>query len=284
MHGDWRTEPTRGADSSRRDLTFESWLRLTSPEMRWDWAHLAYVRQFLARIEAGELKRLIISMPPQHGKSEQVTVRFAGYLLAQNPALRVMVGAYSERFATRFGRKTQRLLRGQIELAKGSTAAQDWETTAGGSYLSLGVGSGATGRPADLLIIDDPVKNRLEAESVRHRDGVWEWFTESLYTRLQPGSPVIIQMTRWHEDDLVGRLVASSSEWERVNLPALAVAGDPLGRLVGGALCPDRFDEKALEDRRALLGEYAFQALYQGEPTPREGALFRVDLVRVWEG
>jgi len=235
-------------------------------------------------MEEGRLKRLIINMPPQHGKSEQVTVRFAGYLLECDPRLRIIVGAYNEQFATRFGRKTKRLLKGRVDLASDQRAAQDWETTSGGSYLSVGVGSGATGRPADLLIIDDPIKNRLEAESIRQRDTVWEWFTESLYTRLQPGAPVIIQMTRWHEDDLVGRLLNSGeigSDWVRVNLPALALADDPLGRGLGEALCPDRFGESALDDRRKLLGEYAFQALYQGNPSPREGSLFRVDRIVV---
>ena len=145
---------------------------------------------------------------------------------------------------------------------------------AGGVYVSAGVGSGITGRGAHIALIDDPIKNREEADSETHRRRVWDWFTNVLYTRLMPGGAVILIMTRWHEDDLGGRLLEAESaggdHWEVVNLPALARADDPLGRMPGEALWPAWYDEKSLNRVRTALtvmdGPRAWEALYQGRP------------------
>jgi predicted phage terminase large subunit-like protein len=143
-----------------------------------------------------------------------------------------------------------------------------------------------TGRGADLVIIDDPVKNREEAESPTYRDRVWDWYTDDLYTRLEPGASMILIMTRWHEDDLAGRILASerASDWSIVNLPALAEKDDPLGRTEGAALCPERYDEAALAGIQEVLGSRSFAALYQQRPQPAEGALFKREWFNVVDG
>jgi predicted phage terminase large subunit-like protein len=141
------------------------------------------------------------------------------------------------------------------------------------------VGSGVTGRGANLIIIDDPVKSREEAESEAYRRRVWNWYRDDMYTRLEPNGAIILIQTRWHEADLAGRLLDEAKQggeaWEVVNLPALADPDDPLGRLPGAALCPERFDVPALERIRGVLGTYSFEALYQQRPRPAEGALFK---------
>jgi predicted phage terminase large subunit-like protein len=140
-----------------------------------------------------------------------------------------------------------------------------------------------TGQGFDLLIIDDPVKSREEAESETFRDKVWDWFRDDLYTRCEPGAAIIVIMTRWHEDDLVGRILASedAGEWTVINLPAIAEEDDPIGREVGEALCPARFDVSALEQIRRVLGGYSFDALYQGRPSAKAGSFFKVGMLEI---
>jgi len=147
--------------------------------------------------------------------------------------------------------------------------------------MSRGVGSPPTGVGFQLIIIDDPIKSRQEAESETYRDRVWDWYTDDLYTRLEPGGAIILVLTRWHHDDLAARAIASEpGKWKVLSLPALAEDFDPLGREPGQALWPERYTEKDLARIRKILtksdGEYSFQALYQQQPTPREGAFFKV--------
>jgi predicted phage terminase large subunit-like protein len=243
----------------------------------------------------------MVFMPPRHGKSEMLTVRYPVYRLEQNPETRIIVGAYNSSFASKFGRKSRRIAERRITLASDRTAVDDWETPEGGGYRSIGVGSGITGQGGHLILIDDPVKNRAEAESETYRNRVWDWYTDDLWTRQEPGCAIVLIMTRWHEDDLAGRLLAEMESgegetWEVVNLPALAEENDPLGRNPGEALCPERYDEEALGRAQKVLGTYSFGALYQQHPTPREGAFFKVSqlqyvdaapvglrLVRAWD-
>lgn len=222
----------------------------------------------------------MLFVPPRHGKSEMVTVRYPVWRLKQNPAMRVIVGAYNQTLAEKFSRKARRIAETQLTLSKERTAAEDWETAQGGGFRAVGVGGGITGQGGDLIIIDDPVKNREEANSQAYRDRVFDWYTDDLYTRLEPGAAMILIMTRWHEDDLAGRILASEDgpSWEVVSLPALAEENDPLGRAVGMALCSDRYDERKLEKIRTVLGTWAFAALYQQRPAPAEGGMFK----RAW--
>ena len=262
--------------------TFQAWLPVVSPTYTWDWKHQLYLYAQLNRVTSGEINRLQIAMPPRHTKSETVTVRYAAWRLEQNPGLRIVIGAYNQKLANKFSRKIRRLLQGRVEFSTDCKAVEEWETSSGGGIRAIGVGSGITGYGADLIIIDDPVKSRKQAESETYRDNTWEWFNDDLYTRLEPGGQIILIQTRWHADDLSGRLQNEALEedgeqWEIVSLAALAEENDPLGRKVGEALCPERYDEEALAKRKKKLGAYSFSALFQQRPIPTEGGLFKFD-------
>lgn len=263
-------------------LEFPAWLPIVSPSYTWDWKHQKYLYKQLDRVTTGEVNRMQIAMPPRHTKSETVTVRYAAWRLERDPSLRIVIGAYNQKLANKFSRKIRRLLQGRVEFSEDCNAVEEWETAAGGGVRAVGVGSGITGYGADLIIIDDPVKSRKQAESETYRENAWEWFCDDIYTRLEPGAQIILIQTRWHSDDLAGRLQKEMLEedgehWEVVSLPALAEENDPLGRKVGEALCPERYDEEKLAKIRKKLGEYSFAALYQQRPVPRDGGLFKFD-------
>ncbi len=157
-----------------------------------------------------------------------------------------------------------------------------WTTSTGGDYLSVGVRGAITGRRADLVIIDDPIKSQADADSPRQRDYVWEWYKSDVTTRLKPGGKLILIMTRWHPEDLGGQLLEQApSEWRVVRLPALAEAGDPLGRTLGKPLWPEWEDHAALSRKRELIGERAWQALFQQSPMPSGRRLFAVERIAV---
>lgn len=240
----------------------------------------------------------MIFMPPRHGKSEMTTVRYPVYRMELDPSIRVCVWAYNQEFANKFGRKTRRLASTRFRLADDRTAAREWETPQGGVYRSVGVGSPPTGEGFNLILGDDPIKSRIEAESLTFRDNVYESFNDDLMTRAEPGAAVILTMTRWHEDDLAGRILKgpSGSDWEVISLPAIAEEDDLLGRAIGEALCPNRYDLQALLAIKKGSTQYAFDALFQQRPSAREGSFFRVarleivdalpagiDLVRAWD-
>jgi predicted phage terminase large subunit-like protein len=219
----------------------------------------------------------MLFLPPRHGKSETTTIRLPAYWLERDPAQRVIIGAYNQTLAEKFSRRARTIVqeRGIAQIDPNRYAVLDWQTTRGGGVRAVGVGGGITGIGGNLIIIDDPVKSRAEANSETYRDRCYEWYTNDLYTRLEPGGAIILIQTRWHEDDLAGRILASDqgSEWTVVSLPAEAEANDPLGRPVGAALCPDRYDLAALADIKAtmLLDYYA---LYQQRPQPASGGMF----------
>ncbi len=262
-----------------KSKTFDSWLKAVTPSYRWDWPHLVYLREFLDRVTAGEITRLMIFMPPRHGKTEMVTIRYPVWRLERKAKLRVIIAAYNQILANKFSRKARKIARSRFPLSEERAAVEDWETPAGGGFRAIGVGSGITGQGGDLIIIDDPVKSREEADSLAYRDRVYEWFTDDLYTRLEPGGSIILIQTRWHEDDLAGRILKSDDgpNWTVVNLPAIAAENDPLGRQPGEALCPERYSEDALAEIRTALGERAWWALYMGQPRQQEGALIKTE-------
>ena len=259
---------------------FPRWLKNISPDWNWHAPHLVYLQGILEQVTAGELRRLVISMPPRHGKSEQVTVRYPVWRLCRDPRLRVIVGAYNQRLAEQFSRKARRIAAAAgISLAGDRATAGDWETPAGGGMRAVGVGAGVTGMGGDLIIIDDPVKSREEAESDVYRDRVWDWFRDDLYTRQEPSAAIVLIMTRWHLDDLAGRLIAEMAgggePWTVINIPATALENDPLDRAPGEALWPERFNTHELDLRKQVLGTYSYSALYMGTPVPHEGGLFK---------
>jgi predicted phage terminase large subunit-like protein len=226
----------------------------------------------------------MIFMPPRHTKTETVTVRYSAFRLEMEPTMNIILGSYNQHLANRFSRKIKRVVENRVEISKDRNAVEEWETEAGGGFRAVGVGGGVTGFGADLILIDDPVKSRDEAESKIFRDKCWDWFNDDLYTRLEPDASIILTMTRWHEDDLAGRLIREMEDggekWEIVKLPAIAEENDPMGRTIGDPLCPARYDLEALT-RIKTKGERSFQALYQQRPTPKEGLFFHVDKLSI---
>jgi predicted phage terminase large subunit-like protein len=374
---------TNNPQSKIQNPKFTDWLRTVSPNMTWSWRHQQVIIEQLERVTRGECKRLMIFLPPRHGKSELVTVRYTAWRMQRDPAMNVILGSYNQRLADRFSRKIRKTIadaeclsepalvmaglpqanavhsepqpsprastthsqEGRLAPAltaqrvssrhgsKGSpnnpssqperycVAPQDpqsagrapqcdtrrttsrgepacspfpfvstkpansvseWETTAGGGFRSVGVGSGVTGFGATLIVIDDPIKSRAEAESETYRERVWDWFTDDLYTRLEPDGAIVLIQTRWHEDDLAGRLLREASDqgaehWDVINLPALseppAVAGG-LAKPVADDKAPiPQPDAPAPSGRNTTVRECVNRAFYDestGSP-PYEG-------------
>lgn len=252
------------------------WLKAVTPYYNWDWLYLLYIQDRLNAITAGHLKKLMIFIPPRHGKSEMCTIRYPVYRLEQNPAMHVVIGAYNATLANKFSRRARKIGATRFALSEERKAVEDWETAQGGGLRAVGVGGGITGQGGDLIVIDDPIKNREEAESIAYRDRVWDWYSNDIYTRLEPGAAIILIMTRWHMDDLAGRILASDDarNWEIVTLPAEAEAGDLLGRAIGEPLNPDRYGLEALHSIKTVLGR-DYVSLYQQRPQPREGGMFK---------
>ncbi len=234
----------------------------------------------LAAVARGELQRLIWSMSPQEGKSERVSRRFPAWVLRTRPELRIAIASYELGVARRWGRAIRNDIAEHPEIGlkvrSDTSAAHEWQLAGhrGGVY-SVGIGGALTGRPVDLLLVDDPIKGRAEADSEVYREACWDWWTNVARTRLSPGAPVVLIMTRWHEDDLAGRLI-KTGDWDFVNVPAEAEHDDPLGRAPGEFLWSAR--GRTAEDWRAIrkdVGPRVWNALYQGRPSPAEGDLLK---------
>ena len=274
----------------RTSLSFTTY---TFPDYSVNWHH-RLVAAALDRVLAGQCRRLMIFEPPQNGKSEQVSRRFPAYALGKNPKLRIIACSYSDSLAQDMSRDVQRIMSTaeyrrlfpKVRLAESRDAekrTQGQFDVVGGSgyYVATGIQGSITGKTADIGIIDDPVKNREEAESEVYREKVWDQYKTAFATR-QFGSEgaIIICMTRWHEDDLCGRLLRLSQEnqdadrWEVLSLPAIAETTDQY-RQTGDALWPEKYPLAELKRRRAGLGEYDFSALYQQRPAPSGGGLFK---------
>ncbi len=249
--------------------------------------HIELLASKLQAVERGEIKRLMVFMPPRHGKSNLGSEIFPAWYLGRKPHHQVLFTTYGQDLADGFGRKVRNAVASpqhvrsfpDCKLAQDSASAKRFNTEAGGVYYAVGAGGAVTGRGADLLLIDDPLKNREEADSRLMRDKLWDWYASTAYTRLMPGGAVVVIQTRWHEDDLSGRLLRGDENWEVINLPAIAEHGDALGRSPGQALWPDQYDVPALATIRSTIGEREFAALYQQRPAPLEGALFRRDWI-----
>lgn len=223
----------------------------------------------------------MIDVPPRHGKSAQVTVRFPIWRLSQEPSTKFIVGSYNQTLSNKFSRQSRRLAaQAGIQLSKDRKAVEDWETAQEGGVRAVGVGGGVTGQGAHIIVIDDPVKSRKEVESETYREDCWNWYTEDIYSRLEPDGHIILIMTRWHIDDLAGRILASedASDWTVIKLPAIADHDeglDIIGRLPGEALCPERYDLEALARIQRVMSPESFLALYQQTPVAKGGNKFK---------
>ena len=256
--------------------------------------HLQLIDQKLMAVAAGQINRLAVLMPPRHGKSERISRTFPAWFLGNWPDKRVILSSYEADFAADWGRKARDLLLQHgpalwgVRVAAGASAANRWTLDGhAGGMVTAGVGGPITGKGADLFIIDDPVKNAEEASSEVYREKAWEWYRSTAYTRLEPGGAIVLIQTRWHEDDLAGRILREAAgggeKWEVINLPAFAERDDPLGRAIDEPLWPERFDTPALTAIKQTLGGYLFAAMYQGRPTPEGGGLFRKDWLRYYD-
>ena len=259
-------------------LPFESWLPQVTPQWTWDWPYQQYIYERLDALTRGEIKRLMIFLPPRHGKSELATIRYPIWRLCRDPASKILIAAYNQTFAEGFSRAARRLADscGLLD-PKGKRNVGEWETRDRGLLVAAGVGGGITGKGFDLIVIDDPIKSHEEANSETYRERLGEWYKSDLYTRLEPNAGMVLIQTRWHEDDLAGRILTSDDapDWTVVQLPAIAIEDDPLEREIGEALCPDRYDRAALDKIHSVIGSYPFSSLYQQSPQPAEGGRFK---------
>lgn len=234
---------------------------------------------------------LIISTPPQHGKSMTVTETFPSWYEGKYPDKRCIVACYNDDFACKFGRRNKAKIEEYgafifgIGLSK--TSDKDMEIKDHtGSIITRGIMSGITGNAGDLIIIDDPVKNRLEADSQTYRDRLWDEWENSILTRTQAGTKIIIIQTRWHEDDLAGRVIRREKNAQVINIPVEAEENDILGRKPGDALCPEIGKDKrwlAAFKERYKEGKRAWNALYMGRPSSAEGNIFKREWWRYYD-
>ena len=244
------------------------------------------------RVAGGELKRLIINMPPRHTKSEFASYLLPAWFLGKNPDKKVIQTAHTAELAVGFGRKVRNLIQSEdfqnvfsgITLSSDSKAAGRWNTNKGGDYFAIGVGGAVTGKGADLLIIDDP-HSEQDAQQGQFNpevyDRVYEWYTSGPRQRLQPGGSIIVVMTRWSLRDLTGQIMKSTGnkkgmdDWEVIEFPAIMPSGNPLW--------PEFWSMDELDALRAELPSSKWNAQYQQNPTSEEGALIKREWWREWD-
>lgn len=252
--------------------------------------HLQELDDALCLVTARKIKRLIINMPPRHGKSELTSKYFPAWYLGKKPDQRIILTSYEANFAAQWGRKTKELIAEygglfNIELNPLSNASNRFDLLGReGGLQTAGAGGPITGKGADILIIDDPIKNDEEANSKHQRNKIWDWFQATAFTRLEPNAAIILIMTRWHEDDLAGRILEQEGhKWTVLDFKAIAEDEDVLGRLPGEALWSDRFPMDSLNEIKESIGTYWFSALYQQEPKPSDGGIFKRKDIRFYD-
>jgi predicted phage terminase large subunit-like protein len=231
----------------------------------------------------------MVFMPPRHGKSEKASKRFPAWYLGRHPKHQIIAASYNSDLATDFGREVKGIISspefgdvfGSVGLKQDSRASDRMNTSQGGAYYAVGVGTATTGRGAHLGLIDDPFKDREDADSENQREKVWNWYRSTFYTRLMPGGAIVLIQTRWHEDDLAGRLleqdgrIEDGGQWTVLDLPAIDAQGH--------ALWPEWYDVPALERIKATIGPREWSALYQQRPQPDEGTFFKREWLAEWD-
>lgn len=265
----------------------------------WIGNHHKLIAGKLTAVLNGTCKRLMIFLPPRHGKTEIASIRFPAFSFGINPNLRFLGCSYGSELADKNNRLIQRIIESpeykaifpDTKLSDGSAAQRSFvrnSTTfdivnAVGGYRSAGVGGAITGTGADILLIDDPIKNKKEAESLVYRDAIWDWYTSTAYTRLEKNGAIILIQTRWHEDDLAGRLLKKmkeggeySDQWDVLSLEAICEQPTKDDwRIPGEPLWPWKYDLDALYGIKTTVGTRDWTALYQQKPTPLTGSLFK---------
>jgi predicted phage terminase large subunit-like protein len=249
----------------------------------------------LEAVERGELTRLMVCMPPGSAKSTWASVLFPPWYMGRNPTSNIITASYAQRLSRRFGKRCRNIVGSEdfretfgFGLASDAHAADEWETERGGEFTATSVGAGVTGRRADLVCVDDPLKGRAEADSPVIRDNTWDWWISDLRTRLKPGGSIVLINTRWHMDDPSGRILPDDWDghtgwvtardgepWYVLSIPAEAEEADALGRRPGEWLWPEWFTNGMLAREKIVQGPRNWNALYQQRPTAEEGFFFR---------
>lgn len=270
---------------------------------------LLYVSARIARAIAKGNGRIIISAPPRHGKSQLCSIWTPSWLLEVMPHIQIILASYGAELSIGFGRQVRDIFADddnknllKTRLRSDSRRVALWQTEQGGQMASVGLGGPITGRGADVLLIDDYIKEIKEALSQVYRDYIWNWFSTTAYTRLEPGGTCIIIATRWHSDDLIGRVLTEwPGKWEYIELPAIAERDDLIGRTPGQVLFPERYNLESILEKKEVLGTIFFNALYQQRPVdqnnkitdgrwlkladelPMAKAGFRIKTARIWD-
>jgi predicted phage terminase large subunit-like protein len=246
----------------------------------------------LERITRGEIKRLAVFMPPGSAKSTYASILFPPFVMASAPGRAILAASHTTELAEKWGRRVRNLIAQHgatlgIRLSDDNRAAGRWELDNGGEYHAAGVGAAIIGFRADGVVIDDPIRSREDADSECVRDKIWDWYKSDLLTRLRPGGWVILIQTRWHEDDLAGRILADMARggeaWDIVSLPAEAEADDLLGRAPGQWLWDDPYGyADFLRQEKATQLPRNWSALYQQRPAPETGDYFKEEWLRTY--
>lgn len=288
---------------------FEDFIIHTMPNYEFNWHH-KYMIDRLNKLTSQRDQRIMICMPPRHGKSELVSRRFPAYFLGRNPHGRVIACSYSAGLATTFNRDVQRIMSSpeylevfpdslipNTDVAKLNPDNNKYKRQTSffelvdkqGFLLSAGVGGPITGQGADLLLIDDPVKNEEEAMSETIRDNIYGWFNSTAYTRLEGGANIVLCLTRWHKQDLAGKLLEEmelgGEKWEVINFPAIRVNennyNDP--RLIGEPLWQEKYDKPRLEIIRSQVGSRVWSSLYQQNPVIEGGNIIKEEWFQYYQ-
>lgn len=250
--------------------------------------HIELLNRELVRASIVPRSRLLVTMPPRHGKSVMCSEIFPAWYAGHNPDNRLMLGSYSSDLASEFGMKARNILEEHgprlfgVSVDPRSSASERWgiEKRRGGMQ-ARGYRSGFNGKGANLFIVDDVVKDAETANSPTIRARIWDWWQSTAYTRLEPDGSIVVIQTRWHDDDHAGRLIKQSKEnWRRIDFPAIAVENDILGRKPGEALWPERFSAEILGQVREEVGAYVWACLFQQRPLEGRGTLFKRDWLR----
>jgi len=293
---------TSGPESARKELAARAlqrkhllpFVERFNPKYNAGWVHkdiCQRLEQFSRDVTDKKSPRLMLFCPPRLGKSTLASISFPAWHIGNNPDHEIISCSYSGALAMKFSRKVRFMLREPAYqvifpgamLDPDSQSAEEWLTTEGGGFVAAGVGGGITGKGAHVLTIDDPTKNREEAESAHTQETIADWFTSTAYTRLAPGGGVLIILTRWNDADLAGWLLEAEKQggdkWVVVKYPAIATEDEPF-RDKGEALHPARYDEEALSRIRKAVGPRDWAALYQQDPVPDTGAYFTRNMLR----
>lgn len=264
--------------------------------------HLRLAARYLERVESGEIPRLMIFMPPRHGKSTLACQMFPAWVLGRKPTAEVMTLAYSDDMAKHNSQHSQRIAYNEeynhifpevfvrlkkqpigVSRARMRSSAYEWHTSANGSMKASGIEGGITGRGANLLIIDDPVKNWEEAESLKKQEALYNEYVSTIRSRLAPHAKIVFCITRWHEMDLAGRILQAQKEggeqWQVLSLPAIDEKREQSGDYANAPLWPGRYDYQALQNLRTTMTSRVWESLYQQRPTAPEGNRFAIDHV-----